>query len=274
MSLSGIRVSGVSGRLLRWVDGENSTNPSISFNLSTDIPRCPDTEMIHSLALSNGMTDTDTSSIGAAPGVRGAKLWVDGVGCWRIWLPEQFTIGGPASPASETRTGERGGADFALLADLSRRHAIVTRVGESFRIEGTGRETGGITLNGKQLVGGRYLAHGDEVLLGRDVRFRFRQPSELSPSATWVCESGHRPVERVDGVVFMNQTCLLGAGKEQHIVVPAAEATAVLFRREGKFWFRTAGEWSCNHTALSGPRMLSSGDVIRFGECQFRIELE
>ncbi|MEZ6056526.1 MAG: FHA domain-containing protein [Planctomycetaceae bacterium] len=191
-------------------------------------------------------------------------MWIDGVGCWRTWFSERLSIGGPAPIGSS-----RSPADLALLADLSRLHAEVERVGDAYRI----KAFAATSVNGTPVDVETYLRHDSLVTLGRDVRFRFRQPSPLSATATWVSESGHRPTDRIDGIVLMDQTCLIGAGPENHIRIPQAETTAVLFRREGSLWLRISGEWKLDGETVSGAQQLENGSVVTFGDCQFRVEM-
>jgi len=221
--------------------------------------------MSPSLTIAASMTTPASEPRFAAEPVREARLWIDGVGCWMVWLPDRISIGGPAQPGSSRPT-----ADLPLFADLSRQHAEIERVGEHYRV----KAFEAAQLNGQSLQTDTFLRDNVELTLGSDVRFRFRQPTSLSASATLVCESGHSPQERLDGIVLLDQTCLLGASTDHHIRLPGSTTPAVLFRREGSLWLRMSEEWILNGVPTKGAAPLRDGSVATWGECQFRIEVK
>ena len=191
-------------------------------------------------------------------------LWIDGVGCWLVSLSESLTIGGPAPSGS---TGEA--ADLKLLADLSRQHAAITRSGESFVLTANGPTS----VSGKQAEGPVVLRDGDLIELGSGVRLTFRQPSALSASARLEFTSGHRPAKRIDGVILMDQTCLMGPSEDCHIVCPHWEQTVVMFLRNGKLSCRSDEELFVNGSPIESSAPIRDGTVITGAELRLRAEL-
>ena len=86
--------------------------------------------------------------------------------------------------------------------------------------------------------------------LGSGVRLRFRVPSVLSATAVIDFLSDHRPNRSIDGVILMDQTCLLGPTADNHVVCPDWNETVLFFRKPEGFWGKTQsqmdidGKWS------------------------------
>lgn len=195
---------------------------------------------------------------------REVRLWIDGVGTWLVWLPERLSIGGPQPIGSSIAA-----ADLPLLADLHRRHAEIERRGEHYRLllRGAGQ------IAGTPFEGETFLRSGDEIVLGNDVRWRFRVPSPLSASAVVDFLSGHRPAERIDGLVLLDHACLIGPGSHQHIDCPQAESSLVLFRRGGGLWCRSHEQWTLQGRPVTGAAPVTDGAIVATETLQFRVEI-
>lgn len=202
-------------------------------------------------------------------------LWIDGVGCWLLCTKDRLTIGGPSTSS---------GADSAqikLLADLSRVHAAIQRERESYWLTATGPAT----VSGMR-AGDRSLLQ-DQSLIGLGstgaVQLILRLPNPLSLSARLEFASSHRPARRIDGIVMMEQTCLIGPTADCHIVCPDWEQTVILFRRDGKLWCK-AGQGAGGSTATAEDRLfvngcqvesdaaVRDGSVVTGHELRFRVE--
>jgi hypothetical protein len=116
------------------------------------------------------------------------------------------------------------------------------------------------------------LRSGDEISLGCDVRLQFDIPSPLSNTARLVCTSGHRPEERLDGLILMEQVCQLGPQPDHHIVCPHAAAPLILFKKGPALWCRSPQEWTLNGRPLTGSAALSHGVVVATETLSFRLE--
>ena len=187
-------------------------------------------------------------------------LWVDGVGAYLVFLGERLSIGGPA--------GSGPGADVSLLANLSRRHAMFVRSGESYLLEAQGPAR----VNGRGVEGPTHLAHNYQIELGEGVRVQFRQPSPLSSTATLEFLSDHRPAQSIDGVVLMDETCLLGPGLDNHIHCPDWENSVLVFRRDSEFHCKAAGDLLVNGKFAPPVSRFAPGDVLSVADGRFRLE--
>ena len=193
-------------------------------------------------------------------------LWIDGVGGYLLCLGERITIGGPADPEQQS--------DLTLLANLSRKHATISRAGEGYVFE----PHGSASLGRRAVSETTPLADGYTIRLGGNVELRFRLPSVLSNAAALEFLSDHRPVYSVDGVIMMEETCLIGPGRDQHIVCPQWSESIVLFRRDrgsdrGEFWCKSRTPLAIDGKAASDGGPIEPGAVVSSGaEVRFRLE--
>lgn len=208
---------------------------------------------------------------------RGAcLLWIDGVGCWQLHLKDRLAIGGPGSHRRSDR-----GADLKLLADLSRAHASLARSGETYLLAADGPAS----IGGKPLTQPMVLRDGDLIGLGDAVRLRFRLPSPLSLSVRLEFDSHHRPARRIDGVLLLDQACILGPADDCHVVCPDWPRRIIIFRRDGKLWCKlgapagqpAAGDGTddlyVNGCRVADSAPLRDGSIVTLADARFRIEM-
>jgi hypothetical protein len=190
-------------------------------------------------------------------------LWIDGVGCWMVFPGGQVTIGGPVEPGSS-----QAAADLCVLANLRRLHATIERSGESYRLSSV--DAGEPT----------FLRDGSEINLGGRFKMHFRVPSVLSQTAVlspageaWprMFTAGRTPAS-VDGIVLMDEVCLLGAGNDAHVPCRDWDQTVILFRRQGQLWCRSQGEIEVDGEPVTTGRPLSNGSVVGSAGWRFRVE--
>jgi hypothetical protein len=175
-------------------------------------------------------TDTD---IQLAPGISLAErpagerflLWIDGVGGYLVCLGDEVILG-QACPECPV--------DIPIQADLSRRHAKITRQGDGYVIEPWQTTR----VNGQPIRGKTLLSDGDEIELAHAVRLRFRQPHALSASARLEFVSHHRTYPKADGVLLMAESCVLGPKWQNHVVCRDWLGDVVLYRRDGDLFCR------------------------------------
>jgi hypothetical protein len=203
-------------------------------------------------------------------------LWIDGVGCWMLFVKDRISIGGPGASGNSAPS-----ADLKLLADLSRSHASLGRFGESCVLAADGPAS----VSGKPAGQPVVLHDGDSIGLGPSVRLRFRQPNPLSLTVRLDFESEHRPPRRIDGVLLMDQACILGPADDCHVVCPDWERRIIIFRRDGKLWCKlgasepsVAGDAATNDLYVNGCRAADSaplrdGTIVTLGDARFRIEM-
>ena len=207
------------------------------------------------------MTSSSTEFRQTQPATR-FHLWVDGVGAYLLCLGERVTIGGPADPSKQ--------ADVSLLANLSRRHATFTRSGEGYVIEPLGQ----CWVGNRQITEPTPLAGDDTIRLGTSVALKFRLPSVLTATGVLDFLSDHRPVYSVDGVIMMEETCLLGPGSEHHVICPNWPETVVLFRRNEQFWCKSRSPVSVGGKPSPEGGPIRPGDVVSNGGGDIRFRLE
>lgn len=203
-------------------------------------------------------------------------LWIDGVGCWQLHLRDRLAIGGPGGQGRSERS-----ADLKLLADLSRAHASLARSGETYLLAADGPAT----VGGKPLSQPMVVRDGDLIGLGDAVRLRFRQPSPLSLSVRLEFDSHHRPARRIDGVLLLDQACILGPADDCHVVCHDWPRRIIVFRRDGKLWCKLgapaappaagagADDLYVNGCRVAESAPLRDGSIVTLGDARFRIEM-
>jgi len=182
------------------------------------------------------------------PGKR-LMLWIDAVGGYLLCLGKEYVLGTPA---------EGGGADVPLLADLSRRHAVIHREAEGYVLEPV-RET---KIDGRTIRGPTSLEDGNLIELGRGVELRFRLPHTLSSTARLDLVSRHRLDLPADAVILMSESCVLGPGWHSHVVCPRWEQDLVFYRRGEELFCRTATQVAVDGEKKEGKFPVAAGTRI------------
>jgi hypothetical protein len=139
--------------------------------------------------------------------VLGYHLWIDRVGCYRVLCSPVLTIGGPQEKDQDPAS------HLAIMGDLSRKHATLQRTSTGYVL--TPHHT--VSVNQVVIKQPTCLQHQDKILLGKYVELQWHQPSALSLTGRLEFLSSHRPKLRIDGLVLMENLCLLGPGAGQHI---------------------------------------------------------
>ncbi len=199
------------------------------------------------------------------------RFWIDGVGCWLLSPTASLTLGGPVEPGSSKET-----ADVCMLSNLSRLHATLTRVGESYQLQTEHGE-----VNGRPVRGETYLKDGDVITLGQNVRMKFRLPSVLSTSAVLLPDgqawprmfSGKETPGAVDGIVLMDEVALLGPGSDAHVPCADWDEKVILHRRDGQLCVKSAGWMQLDGHTLSEGSALGDGMVVSGDGWRFRAEV-
>ena len=187
-------------------------------------------------------------------------LWIDGVGGWQLCVGTEFLIGGP--------TQEGPPADICLMANLSRRHASLLRIGEDWFIH----PHSSTVVSGRAVTGPTLLRSGDAISLAERVRLGFRIPSVLSGSALIDFESHHRPAHSVDGIILMSDNILLGPRKDHHISCPDWPEMVVIYTQDGVLRCRSKSPLSINGISVRDSAVLSDGTIVSGDDFRFRIE--
>lgn len=192
---------------------------------------------------------------------RGEKfvVWIDRVGVFLVCLGDSVSIGGPAADKT---------ADVSLLANLSRRHATLERSGERYVLHAHAP----VFVAGRPVHERADLCDGHDLQLGGNVRLRFRLPTVMSGSARLEFLSDHRPAFATDGVILMDDTCLLGPTAENHIRCPDWTQSLLLYRRDGGLYCKARDDLFINERHAPGGGQLTPGTVVTGTNIRFRIE--
>jgi hypothetical protein len=187
-------------------------------------------------------------------------LWVDGVGAYLLFTGSRVTIGGP--------TRDRDTADLVMLANLSRKHATFVRSGEAYVLEAHGA----CKVADRPVEERTHLNNNYRLELAAGVKLRFRLPSVLSATAVIDFISDHRPNRSIDGVILMEQTCLLGPARDNHVVCPDWNETVLLYRKADGFWCKSQSQIAIDGQWTESGGLVKPGSCVSGNEFRFRLE--
>jgi len=176
-----------------------------------------------------------------------------------VFMQDEVTIGG---------SGSTGSADVALMANLARKHATVQRSGESYVLQAHAP----VHAGGKAVHGSVDLTDDQELLLGESVRLKFRMPTVMSGSARIEFLSDHRPKHAVDGIVIMDETCLLGPHADNHVRCPGWKDTVLLYRKQGEVWCKARSDIFVDGRHIPGGGPVRAGATVEGQDIRFRWE--
>ncbi len=169
-------------------------------------------------------------------------LRIDRVGSYRLVLNDEVTIGGP--------TGAGVSGQIALFSQLSTNHAVIARRTSGYTIRPA---QGAVSIkthtpenepvaagkSDKLLIQETCLTNNCRASLGNHVMVSVRRKSPLSQTAVLEVDPLDRMLDRVDGVVLMENLLLMGPGSQAHIHCPHWEQSGVLIYEQGRFHFRS-----------------------------------
>ena len=187
-------------------------------------------------------------------------LWIDGVGAYQLYTGARVTVGGP--------TRDKDAADLVLLANLSRKHATFIRSGEGYVLEAHAP----CKVADRPVEERTFLNSHYRIELASGVLLQFRVPSVLSATAVIDFISDHRPARSIDGVILMDETCLLGPADDNHVVCPGWSETAVLFRKPDGFWCKSQSPITIDGKLMESGGPVKPGEYVSGGDFGFRLE--
>ena len=152
--------------------------------------------------------------------------WIDAVGGFLICLGDEIVLGQPS---------EGGDVDVPILADVSRRHAIIRREGEAYVLTPLVKTM----IDGKAVADPAVLRDKCVIKLGDAVELRFRKPHALSSTAVLEILTHHKTEPAVDGIVLMSESCIVGPQPHSHVRCRDWASDLVLFRRGADLMCRT-----------------------------------
>lgn len=188
-----------------------------------------------------------------------ALLWVDAVGGFLVCLDDYITLGQPSS-------GDQ--LAVPILADLSRRHAVIRRDGGAYVLE----PLHATRVNGREIHGPFVLADNQLIELGDNVRLRFTKPHALSTTAKLTIESHHKTQPSADAVLLMADSCVLGPNRHCHVRCREWERDIVVFRQGNRLLCRAGEQVTCDGIATSGECEIQSGARVEGEDFAFTWE--
>jgi hypothetical protein len=180
-------------------------------------------------------------------------VWVDAVGGFLVCLGDQIVLGQP-TPGS--------GVDVPILANLSRRQAVIRRDGEDYLLEPIHE----VWIGGRKATGPAELRDGDLIELGGSVQLRFRKPHALSATARLDMVSHHKTQPSADAVLLMADSCVLGNSPHNHVQCRDWTNDVILFRHGDELHCRTTGVFQIDgrecetHGHLTGRSQIEGED--------------
>lgn len=187
-------------------------------------------------------------------------LWIDGVGAWQLCVGHSFVVGAPSRDGNS--------ADIALLADVSRHHAVLKNSGHDWVLEADHP----VSISGRNVSRSAALRSGDQICLADRVRLGFRLPSVLSSSAVIDFESDHRPSHSVDGIILMSDHCLLGPRRDHHVCCRDWSELVVLFFQDQQLRCRSKGALAVDGSPVADSACLQHGSLVTGQDFRFRVE--
>jgi hypothetical protein len=207
-------------------------------------------------AARSGDVDTVTSENRPQNGL----LWVDAVGGFLVCLDGQIVLGQPSTGQSIA---------LPILADLSRRHAVIRRDAGAYVLE----PLQPTSVDGHVVAGPVVLADGQLIQLGEAVKIRFAKPHALSATARLNFESHHRTQPSADAVLLMAESCVLGPNSHCHIACSDWPQDVVFYRQGDCMMCRSAAALAIDGEPRSGAAEVPSGARVEGDSFSFTWEL-
>jgi hypothetical protein len=186
-------------------------------------------------------------------------VWVDAVGGFLVCLGSRLVLGQP-NPDSPP--------DVPLLADISRRHAVIHRDGEGYFVEPVHQ----VKVDGRVASGPTPLRDGTVLQLGENLKIRFRKPHALSATARLEIISHHKSMPSADAILLMADSCILGPGGHSHVVCRDWTQDVILHLNKDDLHCRAGGEFRIDGQPCDGQGPVTRSSQIE-GEA-FSLSLE
>ncbi|MEM6330116.1 MAG: FHA domain-containing protein [Planctomycetota bacterium] len=195
-------------------------------------------------------------------------LWIDAVGGFLVCLDDEVVLGQPAGGDARAAGRAAGAAAVPILADISRRHAVLRREAGAYVLQPLGE----VAVDGAPITGPTVLGDENLIQLGGGptaaggVRLRFTRPHALSSTARLVVESGHRTAPAADAILLMADSCVLGPGAHSHVRCPGWRDDLILFRKptggRAELHCQSSAPLTVDGADAHGPTKISDGSRV------------
>jgi hypothetical protein len=167
-------------------------------------------------------------------------MWVDAVGGYLICMDDAVVLGQPSSGQQPT---------VPILADVSRRHAVVRRDAGQYVLEPLGPvKLDGNTISTPTVLGNRHV-----IQLGESVQLQFTRPHALSATARLEVISRHRVEPHVDAVLLVAESCVMGSRSHSHILCRDWTSELIMYRTTNGLALRASSPLSVDGDAIDSP---------------------
>ncbi len=188
-----------------------------------------------------------------------ALLWVDAVGGFLVCLDDTIAIGQP-SPGESVAV--------PILADLSRRHAVIRRDAGAYILEPQQRTR----VDGREITVPTVLADNQLIQLGDNVRIRFNKPHALSATARLTLESHHKTQPSADAILLMADSCVLGPNRHCHVRCRNWRRDVVVYRQNEQLFCRADEPLSVDGVQATGRNEIQPGARVEGEDFSFAWE--
>lgn len=188
-----------------------------------------------------------------------ALLWVDAVGGFLVCFDDSITLGQP-SPGDAIA--------LPILADLSRRHAILHRDAGAYVLEPLQRTR----VDGREITSPFVLSDGQLIQLGDNVCIRFNRPHALSATAKLTFESHHKTQPTADGVLLMADSCVLGPNRHCHVRCRDWQRDVIIYRQNNQVFCRADEPLSIDGVPATSKSEIQSGARVEGEDFSFAWE--
>ena len=188
-----------------------------------------------------------------------ALLWVDAVGGFLVCLDDTIAIGQP-SPGEQIA--------LPILADLSRRHAVIRRDAGAYVLDPLQRTL----IDGREIKSSTVLADNQLIQLGDNVRICFSKPHALSATAKLTLESHHKTQPSADAILLMADSCVLGPNRHCHVRCRDWQRDVVVYRQNDQLFCRADERLSVDGVQAAGSSEIQSGARVEGEDFSFAWE--
>ena len=189
-------------------------------------------------------------------------LWVDAVGGFLVCLDDAVVIGQP-SPGNAIA--------LPILADLSRRHAVIRRDAGAYVLEPLAAAAA-TRVDGREIGGPVVLSDNQLIQLGDNVRLRFTKPHALSATVRLTLESHHKTQPSADGVLLMADSCVLGPNRHCHVQCRDWQRDVVVYRQDNRVYCRADEPLAIDGVVSGNESEIQSGVRVEGEEFSFAWE--
>lgn len=189
-----------------------------------------------------------------------ALLWIDAVGGFLVCMDDAVVLGQP-SPGHPIAV--------PILADISRRHAVIRRDAGAYVLEPLQRTC----VDGREITGPHVLSDNQLIQLGDNVRLRFTRPHALSSTARLVLESHHKTQPSADALLLMAESCVLGPNRHCHVRCRDWEHDIVVYRQNDRVFCRADKPLTIDGVEARGQNEIVSGVRVEGDEFSFTWEV-